>query len=46
MKPRVLSTGDVDAAADQVRRLTGLIFQPSRRADFAGALSHAMRRAG
>jgi chemotaxis protein methyltransferase CheR len=43
---RTLPPEAVDAAADEVRRLTGLTFQPSRRADFAGALAHAMRRAG
>ncbi len=46
MKLRTLPPEAVDAAADEVRRLTGLTFQPSRRADFAGALTHAMGRAG
>ncbi|HWA16571.1 MAG TPA: protein-glutamate O-methyltransferase CheR, partial [Gemmatimonadales bacterium] len=36
----------VQWAAEEIQRLTGLVFQPSRRADFAGALGHAMRRAG
>lgn len=46
MKSRMLPPEAVDAAAEEVRRLTGLVFQPSRRADFAGALAHVMRRAG
>lgn len=36
----------VDVVAEAVRCRTGLVFQPSRRADFAGALAHAMGRAG
>lgn len=46
MKLRDLSPDAVDLAADEIRRLTGLVFQPSRRSDFAGALGHAMKRAG
>jgi chemotaxis protein methyltransferase CheR len=46
MKAQVLSPEAVDAAAEEVRLLTGLVFQPNRKADFAGALQHAMRRAG
>jgi chemotaxis protein methyltransferase CheR len=46
MKATTLPAEAVDAAAEEVRQLTGLVFQPSRRADFAGALAHAMRRAG
>lgn len=45
MKGHALSPAALDAAADEVRQLTGLIFQPSRRTDFSVALTHAMRRA-
>lgn len=46
MKTKALPPEAVQSAADAIQRLTGLVFQPSRRADFAGALGHAMRRAG
>jgi chemotaxis protein methyltransferase CheR len=46
VKLRALPPEAVDSAAAEIRRLTGLVFQPSRQADFAGALGHAMKRAG
>src|SRR5262245_20425140 len=45
MKLRSLTPEAVHTAAEEIRRLTGLVFQPSRQADFAGALGHAMKRA-
>lgn len=46
MKSQTLSPDAIEVAAEEVRLLTGLIFPPNRRTDFADALQHAMRLAG